>query len=193
MKISVMILQSIIAVVFLFSHISLQARELAGVDIAQQASMSGLQKPLQLNGAGVRTKFFFKIYIGALYLPEKQKNANLILKSETPNRILMHFIYDEVSKEKLVNAWQEGFENNTEKAEFKELKDRLAKFNNMFSSVHAGDVVLLDYLPGKGTFVSIKGVDKGVIKGADFNRALLAVWLGDDPVTEDLKEAMLGD
>lgn len=192
MKTFGVVLQGIIAVAFLFGHTPLQARELAGVDIAQQVTISGLEKPLQLNGAGIRYKFFFKVYIGALYLSKVQSNAQEILTGDIPNRIMMHFIYDEVSKEKLVNAWREGFENNMEKAELDTLKDRLEKFNNMFSTVHAGDVVLLDYLPGKGTSVSIKGAEKGVIEGADFNRALLSVWLGEDPVTEDLKEAMLG-
>lgn len=169
-----------------------QAIEIADTEITPQASIADLKKPLLLNGAGIRYKFFFKVYIGALYLAQKQSGPKAILESDGPNRVLMHFIYDEVSQEKLVNAWQEGFENNTEKAKMEGLKDRLAKFNMFFTTVHAGDVVLLDYVPGKGTTVNVKGVEKGVIKGADFNRALLAVWLGEEPVTEDLKEAMLG-
>jgi hypothetical protein len=38
------------------------------------------------------------------------------------------------------------------------------------------DVIAHDYLPGE-----------------DFNKALLKIWLGDKPVTEDLKKALLGD
>ena len=51
--------------------------------------------------------------------------------------------------------------------------------------------VLLDYLPGQGTRVTIKGDVKGVIDGKDFNDALLNIWLGDEPADDDLKEAML--
>ncbi len=174
------------------ASVQLQAIEIADIEIAPQVSIAGLDKPLLLNGAGIRYKFFFKVYIGALYLAQKQNSPKAILESDGPNRVLMHFIYDEVSQEKLTDAWLEGFENNTEKAQMEALKDRLAKFNRLFTTVHAGDVVLLDYVPGKGTTVNVKGVEKGVIKGADFNRALLAVWLGEEPVTEDLKEAMLG-
>ncbi|HED34418.1 MAG TPA: hypothetical protein ENJ08_09420 [Gammaproteobacteria bacterium] len=181
-------------IIFSLSVVSAQllAIEIADIDIAPQASIAGLDKPLLLNGAGIRYKFFFKVYVGALYLTQKQRNPKTVLESNGPNRILMHFIYDEVSQEKLTDAWREGFENNTEKAQMAALKDRLAKFNTFFTTVHAGDVVLLDYVPGKGTTVHVKGVEKGVIKGGDFNRALLAVWLGEAPVTEDLKEAMLG-
>lgn len=170
----------------------LSAREIAGVNLVEQITVEAIDDILKLNGAGIRTKFFFKIYVGALYLPEKQSSAEQIIKSGKANRVLMSFLYDEVEKEKLVDAWVEGFEDNVDEATFVALKDRLDKFNGMFSDLHKGDKVLLDYIPAKGTRVMIKGDVKGVIEGADFNRALLSVWLGEEPVTEDLKDAMLG-
>lgn len=192
MKITGSIFQSFLSVVFIIISTNLNARELAGVSIEEQVSVSGIEQPLILNGAGIRYKIFFKIYVGALYLPQPQKNAAVILNGSQANRVVMHFVYDEVPQKKLVSAWQDGFESNTDESAYRKLKTRLAKFNQMFTSLHEGDVVLLDYLPGTGTRVSIKGEEKGVIEGADFNRALLSVWLGEDPVTEDLKEAMLG-
>lgn len=193
MKTSGFFLKCVLAVGLLIgANASLQAREIAGVELKEQVSITGIETPLKLNGAGIRYKFIFKIYVGALYLTESQDNAASILKDDKPNRIVMHFTYDEVPQKKLVNAWLEGFEDNNDKAVFDALKERLEKFNQMFSDVHENDVVLLDYLPAKGTRVTIKGEEKGVIEGADFNRALLSVWLGDDPVTEELKDAMLG-
>ena len=176
----------------LLLNANLAAREIADVKLSEQISVEGVEKELVLNGAGIRYKFFFKIYVGALYLPEKQKSANKILKGARANRIVMHFLYDEVEKKKLVNAWIEGFEDNIESEKLSALKDRLDKFNEMFSNLHQGDVVLLDYIPQQGTRVTIKGENKGLIEGKDFNRALLSVWLGEDPVTEELKDAMLG-
>jgi len=173
-------------------NVNLAAREIADVKLIEQITVEAIDDILKLNGAGIRTKFFFKIYVGALYLPEKQNSAQAILKSAKANRVLMHFLYDEVEKKKLVDAWVEGFEDNVDAKTFSALKDRLNKFNQMFSDMHKGDVVLLDYIPGKGTRVMIKGDVKGTIEGDDFNRALLSVWLGEEPVTEALKDAMLG-
>ena len=193
MKQSVHLYQGVLGfALLLILNANLAAREIANVKLDDQISVDGIEKKLLLNGAGIRYKFFFKIYVGALYLPEKQNNANKILKSANPNRIVMHFLYDEVEKKKLVNAWLEGFEENVESSVFLTLKDRLEKFNGMFSDLHSGDVVLLDYVPQMGTRVTIKGESKGVIEGDDFNRALLSVWLGEEPVTEELKDAMLG-
>ena len=104
----------------------------------------------------------------------------------------MHFLYDEVSKDKLVDGWTEGFEKNQNKAAMDRLRRRLDQFNALFDTVHSGDVIELDYLPAAGTIVRIKGAKKGVIEGADFNHALLAVWLGDQPADDDLKKALLG-
>jgi len=171
---------------------AVSAREIAGVDLKEQITVEAVDDVLILNGAGIRYKFFFKIYIGALYLPEKQNNAAAVLNSKKANRIVMHFLYDEVEKKKLVDAWVDGFEDNIDDKAFSAVKDRLNKFNAMFSDLHSGDVVLLDYIPGKGTRVMIKNEIKGTIEGADFNRALLSVWLGEDPVTDELKDAMLG-
>jgi len=193
MKLSGRLFQAILVLSFgvLFNS-NLAARDIADISFSEQVTVEGIENQLLLNGAGIRYKFFFKIYVGALYLADKQNSADQILKSSQANRVVMHFLYDEVEKEKLVNAWLEGFEENVEESVFKTLKDRLDNFNAMFSDLHKGDVVLLDYIPQQGTRVTIKGVQKGVIKGEDFNQALLSVWLGEEPVTEELKDAMLG-
>jgi hypothetical protein len=62
----------------------------------------------------------------------------------------------------------------------------------MFSTMHKGDTALLEYIPGKGVVVTVKGEEKGVVPGADFARALLSIWLGSEPVTGSLKKALLG-
>jgi len=166
------------------------AKEVAGVSLNDEVSVGGT--PLLLNGAGVRSKFFIKVYVGGLYLPSKSHSAAEILAMKGPNRVVMHFLYDEVSKDKLVDGWTEGFEKNQDKAAMDQLRTELDRFNALFETVHSGDVIELDYLPATGTIIRIKGAKKGVIEGADFNRALLAVWLGDEPADSDLKEALLG-
>ena len=170
----------------------IQNREVADVALPLQVIVNESNKPLVLNGAGVRYKFFFKIYVGALYLPEQERGSQEILNASVPNRMLMHIVYDEVPRKKLVDAWIEGFKNNTEKSEYAGLEQRLMQFNQMFTTLREGDVVLLDYLPERGTRVTIKNEVKGVIAGEDFNQALLSVWLGEDPVTEELKDSLLG-
>jgi len=62
----------------------------------------------------------------------------------------------------------------------------------LFSDVKEGDQILMTYVRGRDTSVSIKGAEKGVVEGKDFADALFSVWLGGNPVQEDLKNALLG-
>jgi len=168
------------------------AATVEGVNIPDSIVQTESGRTLLLNGAGIRSKFFFSIYIGALYLPEKLHEVSTILKSDTPNRVMMHCLYHEIDKKKLVDAWNEGFDSNLDQQQRKTLHDRIEQFNNMFPALKRGDVILLDYTPGKGTRLNFNGKLLGTVEGKDFNSALLSIWLGEHPADTDLKSAMLG-
>lgn len=190
MKIAIVNLLLSGLLVFSFSA---HSREFDDRQFPDNVTLSGTDTRLQLNGIGMRTKFVFDVYIGALYTERSAKTRDDVQAQTGPKRILMHFVYDEVSAEKLVAGWNDGFEENQTEEKLKALHENIEKFNAMFTTVHEGDVVLLDYIPGKGTVVNIKGVEKGVVEGEDFNKALLDIWLGEEPADDDLKEAMLGE
>jgi len=168
------------------------AKELDGIMMPDNVTIDGTDTAIQLNGMGYRTKFVFNIYIGALYTVAKVNTRDAVHALEGPKRIVMHMVYDEVSKEKMGAAWLEGFQENNSDERFDKLKSRLDSLIGYFPDLTAGDVVLLDYVPQQGTRVTINDVEKGVISGADFYQALLDVWLGEEPADEDLKQAMLG-
>lgn len=188
-KIMVLFTGMILAV----SATGIAAKSFDGLQFPDTVKLSGSDTTLQLNGVGYRTKFVFDVYAGALYTTKKVSSRDSVQALKGPNRIHMHFVYSEVDSEKLVDAWNEGFEENNSDDTLKTLESRIQKFNAMFPTVKEGDEVLLDYVPGTGTTVTIKGEVKGVIEGADFNAALLDIWLGEEPADDDLKEAMLGE
>lgn len=171
---------------------SLFAKTIADVEVPETVTMAESNETLILNGAGIRSKFFIKVYVCALYLGSKQTEVNDALALPGSKRILMHFLYKEVSKEKLVSAWNDGFFDNSGAEIFNKLKPRLEKFNAMFDTVKRGDVIRLDYIPDQGTKVYIKGQLKGTIEGEDFHKALLLVWLGEFPPDYGLKDDLLG-
>ena len=168
------------------------ALEVAGVMVPEKVVIGDSSKQLVLNGAGIRKKLFFKVYVGALYLPGKQSTVSAILSDPGPKRITMHFLYKEVSTEKLVNGWNEGFAGNNSADAVKSLQDRINRFNRLFRTVKKGDVIRLDYLPDEGTQVWINDQQTGMVEGADFNQALLKIWLGPKPADDGLKKAWLG-
>jgi hypothetical protein len=172
---------------FLFFSFSANALEIEGVSIPET-----LNTDLQLNGAGIRSKFFFKIYIAELYLEHPSTKAQDILDTPGRKRMTMHILYDEVGREKLVDGWNDGFERNLTPDQLKVLIPSIKQFNELFISVHEGEEIILDYTPDTGTTVIIAGNTRGTTRGADFNRALLSIWLGDDPVGDVLRDSLLG-
>ena len=165
------------------------AGEIEGIKFPDQVTVG--TSSLVLNGLGIRTKVFFKIYIGALYIPVKESDPAKILALDGPKQVVMHFLYKEVGKDKLIEGWDEGFKNNSGD-KVAALKDQIAKFNGFWSDMKTGDTAVLTYDPAKGTKVEIKGKDMGTIEGKEFAQALFAIWLGPKPPTEGLKKGMLG-
>jgi len=178
----------------LFLLVSVQSasgREIAGVTVPESLTINN--KVLVLNGAGIRKKFIIKVYVGSLYLTVKRSSVMEILDDPGAKRIVMNFLYKEVSADTLVKGWNEGFAENNSSQELLPLKDRIRQFNSFFVTVRKGDEIRLDYLPGEGTQVWINDTLRGSVPGEDFSRALLKIWLGPNPPDSNLKEAMLGN
>jgi hypothetical protein len=176
----------------IFTSIPATAVTLSGVEIPDTLSLANGGPTLVLNGAGIREKLFLDIYIGALYLPAKTSDAQAILSGSGPACVVMHFLYKEVSKEKITEAWAEGLAANHNAAEMQALQPQLDKFNTLFRTLHRGESIRICYLPRTGTEVRISGERRGNVEGVAFFHSLLGIWLGAHPVTNTLKQAMLG-
>jgi hypothetical protein len=181
----------IVALALMLSSSLAFARDVAGVALSETVTL-GAKPELVLNGAGIRSKFFIKVYVGALYLPARTRDPGTVLRHTGPVSMHMHFLHSEVSKEKLVKAWNEGFDTNLDAAGRARLGARIARFNELFRTARKGDVIRLDYLPGSGTTVTINNESRGVIEGEDFMQAWLRIWLGKHPADADLKQGLLG-
>ncbi|MFT5697891.1 MAG: hypothetical protein ACI8ZB_000745 [Desulforhopalus sp.] len=168
----------------------LQATEIAGV-MVQEVVKTDTGAELTLNGAGIRSKFFLDIYIAELYMEHPSEVVEEILAAKGGRRMVMHFLYKEVTKDKLVDGWIEGFAVNSDPKDVETLQSRIDSFNAMFVDVKKGDRIVLDFVPEKGTTVTVAGEEKGIVEGKDFNDALLLVWLGDKPVNKKLKKQLL--
>ena len=166
------------------------AAEVAGVRVDDRIKLESGE--LVLNGAGLRTKAFFKVYVAGLYLAEKKASTDGVLALPGAKRVSMRLMRD-LSAKQFTDALDEGIRDNTPAAEQEPLKARVAELTatmNALQSGKEGDVIALDWAPGSGTRV---GEPRGkAIAGEDFYRALLRIWLGDNPVSGSLKKALLG-
>ena len=181
----------IVCVVLLMSAVSAAAMELAGVTLPDTTTVTGTT--LKLNGMGLRTKTMLKVkvYAAGLYLATPSRDAASIIAADEPKQVVMHFLYKKVEKDKLTEAWREGFANNSAAA-LSALRARLDEFCALWPDMAGGERAVITYLPGAGTRLEINGKEVGVIPGKDFADALFAVWLGTKPADAGLKEGILG-
>jgi hypothetical protein len=166
------------------------AAEVGGVKLADKATVGGQE--LALNGAGIRTKAIFKVYVASLYVPAKAADLAAVV-GKAPRRVQMNLLRN-LSPDQLVDALVDGLKDNNTEAELAAVKaqtDQMVAIMKGFGEVKEGNVVTLDFVDG-ATVIGFNGAAKGTIAGEPFNRALMKVWLGDKPVQADLKKAMLG-
>ena len=166
------------------------AAEIAGVKLDDKASVGG--REVVLNGAGVRTRAVFKVYVGSLYLPAKAADLEAVL-AKTPRRVQLNLLRD-LSADQLADAVNDGLKESNAPAEVDAIRRETDQFISILKSMGPlteGSVITIDFVDG-ATQVGFNGAPKGSVAGEAFNRALTRVWIGDEPVQPDLRKAMLG-
>lgn len=169
----------------------LHAAEVAGVHVDDSVRI-GAQE-LALNGAGIRTRLFFKVYVGALYTGGRATTPEAVYDAAGPRRISLHLLRD-LEAQTLHEALDEGLRNNLSAAELEALKGpagQLAALMKSIGQVRRGTVVAIDF-GADGLAVGVDGASRGQVAGGAFAKALLRVWLGDKPADAELKKALLG-
>ena len=165
------------------------AKKVKGVEFPETVTIEG--SSCTLTGVGIRKKLIINVYLGALYQAKPAQSPGGVISSEQVKRVVMHFLYKEVTAEQLIEAWNEGFANNAGAA-VSALKDKIDHFNALFNEpLRKGEKMEMTYVPGKGTEVVIKGRSRGVIEGSDFMNALFSIWFGPKPPSKGLKNGML--
>ena len=181
----------IVSAVFLALSSFAWAKDIGGVSLPD--TLAAGKNQLVLNGAGLRKKLIIKVYAGGLYLMQKSSDAQKIISADEPMAIRMHFIYDGVSADKLIAAWNEGFANVTG-GNIAAIKKEADAFNSFFTEeAKKGDIYDIVYLPEQGISLYMKGKLKGTVKGLEFKKAAFGIWLGDKPADNSLKKGMLGE
>ncbi len=170
-----------------------QTTELEGVKLEPAAQVAGTN--LMLNGAGLRTRAIFKVYVAGLYVPQKSADAAALLAQKGPRRISITMLRN-VDAESFASALNDGLRSNHNDAQFAAFKPQIETLNANLKAVgeaKKGDVIHFEYLPETGTRVTVNGQPKGsAIPGEDFYTAVLRIWLGDKPVDGGLKKGLLG-
>jgi len=180
--------------IFLWMSFPALGAEIAGARLEEKDRVANSE--VTLNGAGLRKRAFFQVYAIGLYLPEKKAVAAETIAATGPKRIAIHMLRD-VGADQFTDALVDGMKDNHSETDMKAFDPRvkqLAAIMSEMKEAKKGMRITLDWVSGVGTVLTVDGKAAGVpIQGEDFYRALLRIWLGDNPVQADLKKALLGE
>ncbi|WP_292935645.1 chalcone isomerase family protein [Noviherbaspirillum sp.] len=170
------------------------AAEVAGVKLDDTIRLAN--QDLKLNGAGVRYKAIFKVYVAGLYLADKKRTVHDVLSVPGAKRVTIVMLRD-ISNEELGRGFMSGIHQNSDRAEKSKIVLQLQKFGEIFASIpelKKGDVLTTDWIPGTGTVVHLNGKKvSDPLPDVIFYNSLLKIWLGEKPVDSRLKPLLLGE
>jgi hypothetical protein len=167
--------------------------DVGGVKLEDTAEVRG--NKLVLNGAGVRYKAVFKVYTAGLYLSKKAGTPDEVLAAPGAKRLQITMLRD-IDANELGKLFTRGVQDNSPKAEMSKLIPGLIKMGQIFSDqkkLATGDVFMIDWVPGTGTIITVKGAPQGdPFKEPEFFNAMMRIWLGPVPADWKLKDDLLG-
>jgi hypothetical protein len=166
--------------------------EINGVKVPDSVTVNGTA--LQLNGAGTRYKFAFKVYVADLYTTKKVHSLEELIAAPGPKRMNLTMLR-EIEAGPFGKLLTRGVEDNVPKNEMSKLVPGLIKMGDIFYAnkvLNPGEVITIDWIPGTGMVVTAKGkVQAEPFTEPAFIKAIMSIWFGPVPADYKLKEAML--
>ncbi|MEA1989343.1 MAG: chalcone isomerase family protein [Pseudomonadota bacterium] len=137
--------------------------------------------------SGTATWFFMDIYEATLY-------AN---QSKLPT----HFLQDGIAlklqlcylKSITPDIFIEGANAKLPENLSIELKQEVARLHQAYQAVEPGDCYDLEYTQNRGTHLKFNGQSVFSSAQPDFKSVYFGIWLGDNPLSEPLKQSLIGD
>jgi hypothetical protein len=146
---------------------------------------------LQLAGAGARKKSRLVMYSMGYYVNDIVRPVHELIDADEPALIRMEAVSTLITPARFAKAVRRGFERSA-KGTLEEIEAQIGPFlESVKEPLKRGEVLDLAYIPGVGTRMLRNGETQTTVAGLEFKQALFRIWLGDDPIDEQLKEDLL--
>ena len=126
-----------------------------------------------------------ELYRLALYVDGPTVDRARLLSPDVPKALRIVVIYEDSLKRRVAFDWRAELLPRLE-------QPATAHLRGTFGTLRQGNVLLVEYAPGRGTTVR---ADKAVVVERADHELMLAFldhWLGQRPISEEIKRALLG-
>jgi len=165
------------------------AATLAGVEMPNHIQSEN--RELHLNGMGLRERLSFDIYVAGLYAPFKSSDPSRLLRHSIPKQIHCEIIFPKVPKSRMISTMTDNLKNNPDVSP--EVAQKMQSLLSSLDDLVKGDKMSFEYHPKTGLTLKINGEIKGHDTDKDFISGVFGMYLGDYPVSKNLKSGLLGE
>jgi hypothetical protein len=126
-----------------------------------------------------------EIYSLAVYVDRSMFNRARLISPDVPKALRIEVMYKDDLRRRVTLDWRRELVPKLEPAP-------AALLYAAFAPLRHGDVVLIEYAPEKGTAVRVNKAVAVADANHDLMLAFLDHWLGQRPVSEEIKQTLLG-
>ena len=160
-----------------------------GVDFKREVRVN--DAILALRGCGLlRYMIFIKAYVAAFYLPENVRSEDAL--TDVPKHLEIEYFHPIVAQD-FAKATSASISQNTSLVTYQGLKPKIDELNALYRDIAPGDRYALTNIPGQGTTLAWNGQTLGTVAGREFAAALFGIWIGANPLDNNLKDLLLGE
>jgi hypothetical protein len=145
-----------------------------------------------LLGSGVFRYMIWTAYAGAYYQLEGEREPQPQPQplSDVPRRLELAYFH-EIAAEDFAEATEKTLNDSLTLYEFNQVKESMAQLNQQYRDVVPGDRYLLSW-DGDQLRLALNGETLYEDSNAEFANAMFGIWLGERPLGEDFRDALLG-
>lgn len=158
------------------------AAQIAGGALPPTETVGGTQ--LQLVGCSAREKLWMDLYAVSLYLPREMASVARMTEDGVPKLVRLDVIYDGEVPNGLPSEWKQRLQEHV-------LQEFMQTLESHYNTLRGGDTVRISYAPGGGTTLSVNGKTVATRPGGDLMDAMLKLWVGPNPVSQNVKSELL--
>ncbi|GGW32869.1 chalcone isomerase family protein [Vreelandella hamiltonii] len=141
-----------------------------------------------LLGSGVFRYMIWTAYAGAYYQLEGENEPQPL--GDVPRRLELAYFHA-ISASDFADATEKTLRDSLTLYEFNQIQDSMAQLNQRYQDVSPGDRYLLSW-DGEHLRLALNGETLFEDDSAEFARAMFGIWLGERPLGEGFRDALLG-
>lgn len=151
--------------------------------------------PSTVNGVGEFTELSQQVFIANLLTERPVTDAEELLSRDMAATMQLRVTAGRISQRRFVRYWLESITVNTSSSTLLAHNARFSRFSQLFKgALRRGDLMALAYTPGNGLIISLNDVELAHMRGpsvGDFFRVLLRSWIGEIPLSSDVRKGLL--